>query len=490
MKNKQYPKHPIDKSVSNLLTRITLVCVVGYLVLVGAFYFLTGEQLYLRESRRNIPLPTADSASAELANGSYIDQHFLVDIDEIEKVSVQWGTFYRPNAGTVTMELRSAETGAVLASQSFDAAAITEGSITTLTQGMPVKGMDRKPLVLHIFSSDGQPGTSVAPLMNGQEEIEYTSLAVNGVQTAGVLCFSVEGRDYNWVGLHFWQLVSLGFALILIVLAVTWWKASHGKTSYILSAIHALQTYRFLIRQLVSRDFKTKYKRSILGMVWSFLNPLLTMLVQYFVFSTIFKNDIPFYAAYLLIGVVLFNFFTEVCNMSLYSILGNANLITKVYMPKYIYPLTRVLSSVINLGIALIPLIIVSLIVGVHFQKSAVLALYFLVCLMIFSMGMAFILSAAMVFFRDTQFLWSVFSMVWMYATPIFYPESILPPQFRFALDINPLYHILKSTRICILDGISPEPNAYIRCMLMALLSLGIGALVFKKSQDKFVLYL
>lgn len=490
MKNKQYPKHPIDKSVSNLLTRITLACVVGYLVLVGAFYFLTGEQLYLRESRRNIPLPTANSAAAELANGSYIDQHFLVDIDEIEKVSVQWGTFYRPNAGTVTMELRSAETGAVLASQSFDAAAITEGSITALTQGMPVKGMDRKPLVLHIFSSDGQPGSSVAPLMNGQEEIEYTSLAVNGVQTAGALCFSVEGRDYNWVGLHFWQLVSLGFALILIVLAVTWWKVSHGKTSYILSAIHALQTYRFLIRQLVSRDFKTKYKRSILGMVWSFLNPLLTMLVQYFVFSTIFKNDIPFYAAYLLIGVVLFNFFTEVCNMSLYSILGNANLITKVYMPKYIYPLTRVLSSVINLGIALIPLIIVSLIVGVQFQKSAVLALYFLVCLMIFSMGMAFILSAAMVFFRDTQFLWSVFSMVWMYATPIFYPESILPPQFRFALDINPLYHILKSTRICILDGISPEPNAYIRCMLMALLSLGIGALVFKKSQDKFVLYL
>lgn len=327
-------------------------------------------------------------------------------------------------------------------------------------------------------------------MMNSQEEIDYTTLVINGTQAQGVLCFSVEGRDYNWVGLHYWQLVALGFVLILLALAMTWRKACRGKTGYLLSAIQALQTYRFLIRQLVSRDFKTKYKRSILGVVWSFLNPLLTMLVQYFVFSTIFKNDIPFYAAYLLIGVVLFNFFNEVCNMSLFSILGNANLITKVYMPKYIYPLTRVLSSVINLGIALIPLILVSLVVGVRFWKSAILALFFLVCLMIFSMGIAFLLSAAMVFFRDTQFLWSVFSMVWMYATPIFYPESILPQQFRFVLQINPLYHFLKCTRICILDGISPEPNAYLLCMLLALLFLAIGALVFKKSQDKFVLYL
>lgn len=488
MKKRQ--KHTNEKCTSEQLKRITVVCVIGYLVLVSAFYFLAGEQLYLRESRRNISLPPAESAAAELSSGSCVDQHFLVDIDEIDKVSVQWGTFYRANAGTVTMELRNGETNEVLASQSFDASGITEGSLTTLTQGMPVTGMDRKTLVLHIFSSDSQSGSAVAPLMNSREEIEYATLTVNAAQVPGVLCFSVEGRDYNWVGLHYWQLVALGFVLVLLALAVTWWKADHGKTGYLLSAVHALETYRFLIRQLVSRDFKTKYKRSILGMVWSFLNPLLTMLVQYFVFSTIFKNDIPFYAAYLLIGVVLFNFFNEVCNMSLYSILGNANLITKVYMPKYIYPLTRVLSSVINLGIALIPLLIVSVVVGVDFQKSAILALYFLACLIIFCMGMAFFLSAAMVFFRDTQFLWSVISMVWMYATPIFYPESILPQQFRFVLDINPLYHILKCTRICILDGISPEPNAYILCMLMAFLSLAIGALVFKRSQDKFVLYL
>ena len=458
-------KRTLDPSLSRLLRRITLICIIGYLLLVGAFYFLSGEQLYLRESRRNVELPVADSGTTELFAGNTVDQYFLVDIDEIQQISVQWGTYYRSNAGTVVMDLYDGETGTLLASQSFDAATITEGSVTTLTQGMPVRDMARKPLTLHIFSPDSQPGSAVSPLMNTQEEMDYTSLSVNGVQTEGVLCFSIKGRDYNWVGLHYWQLAAFGFAVVLAALAVTWGKQYLGKTSYLLVAIQAVEKYRFLIRQLVARDFKTKYKRSVLGMVWSFLNPLLTMRVQYFVFSTIFKNDIPFYAAYLLIGVVLFNFFNEVCNMSLYSILGNASLITKVYMPKYIYPLTRVLSSIVNLGIALIPMIIVCLITGVRFEKSAILALYFILCLMIFS-------------------------MVWMYATPIFYPETILPEEFRFVLKINPLYHFLKNTRICLLNGISPEPNAYAQCMILSLVTLALGAWVFKKSQDKFVLYL
>lgn len=483
-------KHALDPALSQLLRRVSLICIIGYLLLVGAFYFLSGEQLYLRESRRNVELPAAESGTVELSAGSSVDQHFLVDIDEIDQISVQWGTYYRPNAGTVVMELYNAENGTLLTSQSFDAATIPEGGTTTLTEGMPVTGMARKSLTLHIFSPDSQPGSAVSPLMNTHQEMDYTALFINNTEVDGILCFSVQGKDYNWVGLHYWQLAACGFVLVLAALALTWIKLYHGKSSYLISAILAVRQYRFLIRQLVSRDFKTKYKRSVLGMVWSFLNPLLTMLVQYFVFSTIFKNDIPYYAAYLLVGVVLFNFFNEVCSMSLYSILGNASLITKVYMPKYIYPLTRVLSSIVNLGIALIPMVIVCLITGVRFEKSAILALYFILCLMIFFMGMAFFLSSAMVFFRDTQFLWSVFSMIWMYATPIFYPESILPEQFRFVLKINPMYHFLQNTRTCLISGISPEPNAYLLCMLIALGALGLGAWVFKKSQDKFVLYL
>ena len=202
------------------------------------------------------------------------------------------------------------------------------------------------------------------------------------------------------------------------------------------------------------------------------------------------SNDIPHYTVYLLIGVVVFNFFTESCGMALGAIVGNASLITKVYVPKYIYPLTRVMSSVVNLAISILPLILVSLITGVHFHKSAILAVYFLCCAIIFSLGLGLFLSTAMVFFRDVQFLWGVLNMVWMYATPIFYPETILPDNFRFILQINPLYHFLKNARICILNGISPEPIVYIQCMLIALVTLVIGAVVFQKGQDKFVLYL
>lgn len=176
--------------------------------------------------------------------------------------------------------------------------------------------------------------------------------------------------------------------------------------------------------------------------------------------------------------------------MALTSIIGNAGLITKVYMPKYIYPLTRVMSSVVNLAISLIPMLIVCVGTGVQFQGPVVLALYFLVCLMIFSLGLGLLLSASMVFFRDTQFLWGVFSMMWMYATPIFYPETILPENFRFILQINPLYHFLKNARMCILNGLSPEPVIYVQCFLMAVGMLAVGALVFRKSQDRFVLYL
>ena len=354
---------------------------------------------------------------------------------------------------------------------------------------MPIEGLYQAPMLLRI-TADSQPGSAASPLMNTQGQEEGWELSLNGAPTAGTLCFSLSGTDYIWTGLHYWQFAAAGMVLILLFIAAVWLRARSGKRSYVVNAVIAVQKYRFLIRQLVGRDFKTKYKRSILGIFWSFLNPLLMMLVQYFVFSTIFKSDVPNFAAYLIIGTVMFNFFSESCGMALTSILGNGNLITKVYMPKYIYPLTRVMSSVVNLAISLIPLLIVCVITGVEFHKSAVLALYFLACLFIFSLGLGMLLSTSMVFFRDTQFLWGVLSMMWMYATPIFYPETILPEEFKFVLQINPLYHFLKNARLCILDGISPEPVVYVQCLLIALGALLVGAFVFQKKQDRFVLYL
>nr|MBQ4453643.1 ABC transporter permease [Clostridia bacterium] len=248
--------------------------------------------------------------------------------------------------------------------------------------------------------------------------------------------------------------------------------------------------YDFLISQLVIRDFKSKYKRSILGVFWSFLNPLLTMTVQFLVFSTFFSSDTQNYPVYLLSGVVCFSFFNECTTICLSSISGNARLITKVYIPKYIFPLARTISSSINLAISLVPLLLASLVLGVAIRPQAILFFYFLICLIIFSLGIGLFLSALMVFFRDIQFLWSVLTQIWMYATPIFYPAEIIPEKYRFIVRFNPLYHFIGNCRTCLINGISPEPMAYIFCLLFAMVSLFIGAYTFKKTQDKFALYL
>ena len=476
-----------------IFRRLAVILLVGYLIGVALFYFLAGEQLHLRNSRGNIEPLLAESGTVELTAGNVVEQRFTMRIQRLSEISVQWGTYYRQNAGTILVELWNLSNDQLVLSQTFDVTTISEGGFTTLTTKKPIEGLYLSPLALRVTSLDGQSGASVSPLMNIQGESnieELRELWINGVSTKGTLCFAARGTDYIWTGLHYWEFVTVGFLLLVFLLGIIFYRSKKGKRSYIINAVVAIEKYRFLIRQLVARDFKTKYKRSVLGMFWSFLNPLLMMCVQYFVFSTVFQSDIPNYAVYLLIGIVTFNFFSEACGMALNSIVGNAGLIKKVYMPKYIYPFTRVISSVVNFGISLIPLLIVSLVTGVQFHKSVILSLYFFTCIIIFSLGLGLLLSASMVFFRDIQFLWGVLSMIWMYATPIFYPENILPDKFKFILKINPLFHFLKNARICILDGVSPEPVVYVQCLLIALGTLILGAIVFQKSQDRFVLYL
>ena len=260
--------------------------------------------------------------------------------------------------------------------------------------------------------------------------------------------------------------------------------------NYIIRQFNNIKKYKFLLQQLVSRDFKTKYKRSFLGVLWSFLNPLLTMIVQFIVFSTIFKTTIPNFAAYLLIGIVFFNFFSEATSMGLMSIVGNASLITKVYIPKYIFPVSRVLSSTINLLISIVPLFIVILITGVRFTFAVLILPFSIACTIIFCIGMSFILSSAMVYFRDMQFLWGVVNMLWMYATPIFYPESILPQNLMILFKMNPMYHFIRFARALILNGESPEFKAYLLCVIAAVVPFIMGTIIFKKAQNGFALHL
>lgn len=484
----------MNKSNIRKISVIVLLC---FLVLVGGFYLIANEQLHYRSEEIDMISPAAPIG--EIVQGAEVRQIFYPDADELTSVSILFSTYGRVNTATVSMRIEDAD-GKVLGQKDLNSVEMTDNTEQTVFFDQPVSIQRQQPLTLILESPDGTPGNAVtawygSSIATARAEIAQTipeteKAHFGGVTVEGKLCFRVQQRTVLWFGQYYWHFAAACALLLLLCL----WRLSRavqtGRSSLLLRVISAFQRYGYLMKQLVARDFKTKYKRSVLGVLWSFLNPLLTMLVQYIVFSTLFKSGIPNFSLYLLTGIVCFNFFSEATSMTLVSITGNASLITKVYVPKYIYPVSRVLSSMINLLLSLIPLLAVMLFTGTAVRPAILLLPFGLVCLLALCIGVGFILSTAMVFFRDMQFLWGVVSMLWMYMTPIFYPESIIPAQFMTLYKCNPLYHIIRFIRIILIDGVSPEPKAYALCLLVSALPLLFGALVFKKNQDKFVLNL
>lgn len=253
---------------------------------------------------------------------------------------------------------------------------------------------------------------------------------------------------------------------------------------------HSIFRYGFLLEQLVKRNFNTKYRQSVLGVLWSFLNPLLTMAVQYVVFSTLFQSDISHFPVYLLTGIILFSFFNECVTLGMDSIVLNGPLITKVAMPKMIYPLSRSLSSLINLAISFVPLALVMLLSGTPLTPALLLVPVAAVLTFLFALGMSLILCTLNVFFRDTRFLWSVVSLLWTYATPIFYPITIIPAAWQPIFRLNPMFQLIDLMRTVIIAGAWPTWGQWGMCIACAVLPLMLGVLIFRRNEDKFVFHL
>ena len=248
--------------------------------------------------------------------------------------------------------------------------------------------------------------------------------------------------------------------------------------------------YTFLLEQLVKRNFNTKYRQSVLGVLWSFLNPLMTMAVQYVVFSTLFQSDISHFPVYLLCGIILFNFFNECVTLGMDSIVLNGPLITKVAMPKIIYPLSRSLSSLINLVISFVPLLAVMLLSGTPLTWALLLIPLAAGLVFLFALGMSLILCTMNVFFRDTRFLWSVVSLLWTYATPIFYPITIIPAAWQPVFRLNPMFQLIDLLRTIIIGGTFPSWGQWGMCIACAVLPLLLGLAVFRRNEDRFVFHL
>lgn len=248
--------------------------------------------------------------------------------------------------------------------------------------------------------------------------------------------------------------------------------------------------YKYLLGNLISRDLKVKYRRSFLGFMWSILNPLLMALVINAVFSRIFKFQIEYFIVYYLSGSLIFNFMNEATSGSLTSVINAASLIKKVYIPKYIFPLEKCLFAFVNMLFSSVALIIVILIVRMPVHLTAFLCFYPMICTLVFSLGMSLILSSVNVFFRDVGHLYSVWTVAWMYLTPVIYPAEALPEKFLPIMQLNPMYHYVTYFRDVVMYGNIPSLNTHLICALFSLCFLAIGLAIFKKQQDRFILYI
>lgn len=254
---------------------------------------------------------------------------------------------------------------------------------------------------------------------------------------------------------------------------------------------YTYKKYGFLLQQLVSRDFKVKYKRSVLGIVWSLLYPVLTMAVMALVFTRMFKFSTPGvnYLVYLMSGLVIFNYFSEASNLAMSSVVANFSLINKVYIPKYIFPISKCVFVGINFLLTLIPLYAIIFITGTGINIYHLLLPYAFLCMFIFTVGFGLILSTVSVFLRDMFYIYGVVLTLWTYMTPIMYDIAIISGPLQTIFKLNPLYWFIYFARDIILYNQVPGINVWIYCSLFAVVFLVLGIIIFKKNQDKFIYY-
>ena len=232
--------------------------------------------------------------------------------------------------------------------------------------------------------------------------------------------------------------------------------------------------YRFLMQQLVTKDIKLKYRRSFLGYLWSILNPLMVMVIMVIVFSNMFRSDIVNFPVYLI-----------------FSIIGNASLLKKTYVPKYVFTVSKITSSFVNMVFALGALVIVFVVCRV---VPNVFYLFIPVILLqeyLFCLGLGMLLAQGCVFFRDIQHIYNAVLTAWMYLTPLFYPITLLPEALRkLVMTLNPMYFYITQFRQIVLECRMPDPYLILAGFVAAGVALLVGVWAFLKTQDKFILYI
>lgn len=252
-----------------------------------------------------------------------------------------------------------------------------------------------------------------------------------------------------------------------------------------------LMQYSNLIGELIKRDIKLKYRRSFFGYVWSVLNPLLIMVVLTVVFSAMFKRNIENYPIYLITGRVLMEFMKSSTLMGLKSVTGNAALLKKTYIPKYVFTLAKTTSSFVDTVFSFGAFVIVMIATRSPFFWQLIFVPFVLIQVYLFSLGLSFLLAQMNVFFRDIEYIYHAICVAWTYLTPIFYPIERLPNLLQVVIRIfNPMYCYITQFRYCALYGRVPPVGMVVAGWFWAALMMAFGLYEFRKNQDRFILFL
>lgn len=253
--------------------------------------------------------------------------------------------------------------------------------------------------------------------------------------------------------------------------------------------IQKLLRHKFLFEELVKRDFKKKYKRTVLGMAWSILSPLLMLLVMKLVFTGFFGRDMEHYTTYLFCGNLIFLYFDESTTQGMTSLMSNATIFTKVNVPKYLFLFSKNVQALINFGLTLLVFFLFCVLDGITFTWKFVMLLYPIGMLLLFNIGVGLILSALFVFFRDIQYLWSVFTRLLLYMSAIFYTLDGYSPLVQDLFYVNPVYTFISYFRKVVIHDVVPPLWHHLLILLYVGVVLAIGCRMYKKYNHRFLYY-
>jgi ABC-type polysaccharide/polyol phosphate export permease len=254
-----------------------------------------------------------------------------------------------------------------------------------------------------------------------------------------------------------------------------------------ISELRELFRYRDLIFQLVKRDVLTRYKRSVLGVAWTMLNPLGMMVVLTLAFSKIFRFDVPNYASFILSGLLVWNFFSQTTTAAISALVWGGGLFKRIYIPRATFAISSMGTGLVNLVMALVPLLLIMLVTGTPIRWTIFFLPVPLLILLLFSLGVGLILSTVAVYFPDVAEMYQILLSAWLYLTPIIYPASVLPEGLRFWMEwLNPMYRIVTLFRLPVYDGRLPTWGEMWPSALTTLVLLVVGWYFFTKKSDEF----